>query len=101
MLPFDSYPGGGRQLLGTRKGYNTRRVDVLDFMRLVPERQCAYCGLDFTATLENWLTLSFDRVVPTNLCKSTNIPEAWSTRTRYWRVAHVMGFATDTDQPSM
>src|SRR5260370_5687479 len=78
MLPFDSYAGGGRQLLGVRKGNNTRREDAPEFMRLVSQKRCAYCGLNFTATLENWLTVVLDHVVPINLCKSTQIPETWT-----------------------
>jgi hypothetical protein len=43
MIPFDSYPSGGRKLLGLAKGSNCRRDYGPQFMRLTGEKRCAYC----------------------------------------------------------
>jgi hypothetical protein len=77
QLPFDSYPGGGRQLIGMRKGANTRNVDAPEFMRLTGLRKCAYCGLDFSARFEDWLTIALDHVVPQSVCLTAGIQTDW------------------------
>jgi hypothetical protein len=46
-------------------------------MRITGVRKCAYCGLDFTASYENWLTMALDHVVLMSVCKSLGIPEGW------------------------
>lgn len=39
--------------------------------------KCAYCGLDFTARFEDWLTMVLDHVVPQNVCKNMGIDSTW------------------------
>jgi len=34
---------------------------------------CAYCGLDFSARFEDWLTMVLDHVVPQSVCKRAGI----------------------------
>lgn len=77
MVPFDSYPGGGRALLGLAKGSSSRREYGPQFMRLTSERLCAYCSCDFTKSYETWLTMALDHVVPASVCLSKNIPHEW------------------------
>lgn len=77
MLPFDLYPGVGRQLLGAPKGANARHEYGPKLMRLTGQKRCAYCNSDLTATYQMWLTLVVDHVVPIKLCKSAHIPEEW------------------------
>ncbi|MBZ5646818.1 MAG: hypothetical protein LAN37_06290 [Acidobacteriia bacterium] len=78
MLPFEAYPGGGRQLLGRVKGANCRHEYGLAFMRRTGQRRCAYCDVDFTAVYETWLTMVLDHVVPASACTAMVIPEEWS-----------------------
>jgi HNH endonuclease len=76
MLPFDSYPHGGRHLLGVRRYVNTRREDGRKLMELTGLRRCAYCTADFS-TYEVWSMLELDHAVPVKTCKSAHIPETW------------------------
>jgi hypothetical protein len=76
-LPFTAYPGGGRELLKRRPGFNTRHADGPEFMRITGANRCAYCGLDFTASFENWLTMVLDHVVPQSVCKDMGIDPSW------------------------
>jgi hypothetical protein len=65
-LPFDSYGGGGRCLLGkppsgngsSRRGYG---LAVFEQCGTV----CVYCGYEMAASYEGWLNLSIDHVIPT------------------------------------
>jgi hypothetical protein len=77
MEPFDSYPGGDGQLLGFSKGSNCRHQYGLAFMQRTGQKLCAYCGSDFTATYEQWLTMALDHVIPLSVCKARGIPEVW------------------------
>jgi len=77
MLPFNSYPGGGRQRLGPPKGSNCRREYGPQFMRLTGKTHCAYCDTDFTAAYEIWLTMVLDHVIPASVCLSMHIPSEW------------------------
>jgi hypothetical protein len=72
-LPFDTYPRGGREPIGRRPGSNTRHHDAPEFMKLTGVTSCAYCGLDFTASFDNWLSMTFDHVVPQSVCKNLGI----------------------------
>ncbi|WP_348262864.1 HNH endonuclease [Telmatobacter sp. DSM 110680] len=76
-LPFDAYPGGGREQLEQRPGFNTRHADAPEFMRITGVTNCAYCGLPFTARFEDWLTMVLDHVVPQSVCKSMGIDAIW------------------------
>jgi hypothetical protein len=79
MLPFDLYPGAGRQLLEqTPKGSNCRWEYGLKLMRLTGQTRCAYCDADFTASYEVWLTMALDHVVPTSVCIAAKIPVSWT-----------------------
>jgi len=77
MLPFDSYPRGGRKLLGMTTKSNARQGYGLDFMRLTGQRKCAYCEVDLTGSYEYWLTMVFDHVIPASVCKRAGIPLTW------------------------
>jgi hypothetical protein len=77
MLPFDDYPGKGRQLLGPVHGANCRREYGLAFMRKARQTTCAYCGQDLVATYQSWLTMALDHVVPVSVCISLGIPAEW------------------------
>lgn len=76
-LPFDSYPNGGRQLLGRRSVTNSRRGYGLELRKLTNQTCCVYCGLDIYASYENWLLLQVDHVVPTTMGKRLGIPSGW------------------------
>ena len=76
-LPFAAYPGGGREQLKRRPGWNTRHSDAPEFMRLTRMTSCAYCGTSLTARFEDWLTTALDHVVPVSVCKSLKIDPAW------------------------
>ena len=66
MLPFDSFPGGGRQLLGRPKaGSGSSRTGYgLSLQRMTGQSCCAYCGVDLTDNYYHWLLLTVDHVVP-------------------------------------
>lgn len=76
-LPFDAYPGGGREQLKQRPGYDTRPADAPEFMKITGVKRCAYCGLDLTARFEDWLTMVLDHVVPQSVCKSIGVDTSW------------------------
>lgn len=73
-LPFDAYPGGGRQPLGPWKGSNAKHDYGLKLMRLTGQTRCAYCDADFAVAYETWLTLVVDHVVPLSVCRRIGIP---------------------------
>lgn len=77
MLPFDTYPHKGRQLLGVARGANSRHEYCHTLMQLTGQRCCAYCDAGLTATYQVWLTLVADHVIPTSVCKLAGIPEIW------------------------
>src|SRR5688500_3252930 len=78
MMPFDSYPGQGKALLGRVGGANCRREYGLRFMKKTGQTACAYCGLDFAASYENWLQMALDHVVPVSVCQSFSLPDEWT-----------------------
>lgn len=78
MKAFDKYPEGGRKLIGSVSGSNCRHEYCLDFMRKTGQKECAYCGLDFTASYETWLAIALDHVVPRGFCERRRIKLAWS-----------------------
>lgn len=75
--PFDSYPQGGRALLGVITGDNCRYGYGNDFMRLTGQTRCAYCGRDLTATYEDWLDMALDHVAPRSVCFAWDVPAEW------------------------
>lgn len=77
MLPFGTYPGVGRELLGRARGTICRREYGLDFMRKTGQTKCAYCGADFAVSYTTWLTMALDHVVPSSLCIAMKILEDW------------------------
>jgi hypothetical protein len=79
MMPFDSYPDGGKKLLGCvgGRGGECRRGYGLKFMQKTGQTACAYCGLDFVVSYENWLQMALDHVVPTSICKRFALPREW------------------------
>ena len=77
MSPFDEYPSGGRVPLGMVKGANCRHEYGLQFMKKTHQTKCAYCGLDFAASYEAWLTMALDHVVPVSVCRALGIPAEW------------------------
>lgn len=76
--PFDSYPYGGRALLGRAGGDTARRGYGLRFMQKTGQTSCAYCGLDLVASYESWLQLALDHVVPENVCRSFELADEWT-----------------------
>src|SRR5262245_26897541 len=82
MEPFDSYPKGGKELLGrfgrgfTIRG-NTRMIRGPDFMRKTGQTACAYCGLSLVASFENWLQMQLDHVVPRKVCQEWGMCLEW------------------------
>ena len=77
-LPFESYPGQGRILLGRPKRTdNCRHGYGLEFMQLTGQRTCAYCGIDLTARYELWLMMALDHVVPGSVCAAWNLSRDW------------------------
>jgi hypothetical protein len=77
MIPFDSYPGEGRELLGLAKGSNCRREYGPQFMRLTGQKRCASCETDLTAAYETWLAMVLDHVVSASVCLPMGIPIEW------------------------
>ncbi len=76
-LPFDNYPGKGRELLGNSRGDNCRHGYGLRLQRLAGATTCVYCGVDLTDNYEHWLLMSVDHVVPTQAGKALGIPNEW------------------------
>jgi hypothetical protein len=75
-LPFATYPGGGRTLLGPpRSGDGTARHAYGLQVHEWCEFRCAYCGLDL-GTFEGWLQLSIDHVVPQQMVRA-GYPREW------------------------
>ena len=76
--PFDTYPRGGRELLGPLKwGNGTARLGYgLDLQRRTGQTRCAYCGTDLTSNFDRWLAISVDHVVPRSDAIRLGIPVA-------------------------
>jgi hypothetical protein len=47
-------------------------------MQKTGQTACAYCGLDFASSYENWLQMALDHVVPGNVCRSFALPDEWA-----------------------
>jgi len=77
MFPFDSYPSQGRVLLGPVSGDRCRRGYGLKFMQKTGQTACAYCGVDFAASYQDWLNMTLDHVVPVNVCRDLRISDDW------------------------
>lgn len=77
MHPFDAFPDAVQMLLGPTPGETCRRGYGLVLMRKTGQTCCAYCGLDFAASYENWLQMAVDHVVPKNICGNLSIPVEW------------------------
>ena len=78
MKPFIDYPFGGRRLIGSVSGSNCRHGYGREFMEKTGQTKCAYCGADFTADYETWLTMALDHVIPRSVCESFNLPPKWT-----------------------
>lgn len=76
-LPFKSYPGGGKERIGSPKGASCRREYGLRLTQIAGQHTCAYCGADFPSAYEVWLTTALDHVVPTRTGEDAGIPEEW------------------------
>ena len=76
-LPFDSYPHGGRALLGRAKGANCRHAYGLQFMRITRQTCCAYYDMDFAGDYKTWLQMALDHVVPTKAGLAKGITAQW------------------------
>ena len=80
MLPFDRYPSGGRQLLGTpgsgdgtaRHGYGLPVLGACG-------TQCVYCERELGDSYEDWLSLSVDHVIPASPKRTT-----WAAMRTLW-----------------
>jgi hypothetical protein len=72
--PFDSYPDGGRALLGRRSGSNARWEYGLKLQRLTGQTRCAWCDVDLVSDYHHWLLLTVDHVVPTAEVRRLGIP---------------------------
>lgn len=76
QLPFEAYPGGGRQLLGIpRWGDGTARRSYGRQVHELCGFRCAYCDLDL-GTFEGWLQLSIDHFVAQQMVK-IGYPKEW------------------------
>lgn len=76
-LPFDTYPHGGRKLLGRRSVTNSRRGYGLELRKLTNQSRCVYCGIDIYAHYENWLLLQVDHVIPTTMGRRLGVSTDW------------------------
>ena len=68
-LSFKSYPGGGKERIGSPRGASCRREYGLRLTQIAGQHTCAYCGADFTSAYEFWLTMALDHVVPTHTAR--------------------------------
>ena len=46
-------------------------------MRKTGQTRCAYCGADFAASYETWLTMALDHVIPVSVCSALGIHTDW------------------------
>ena len=74
MLPFDLYPGGGRQRLGVMGYGNCRTSYGAQFLKITKQVACAYCGMDLWDNYDRWKFMTLDHVVPQAMCDDLNIP---------------------------
>lgn len=77
-LPFETYPGRGRQLIEPiGAGDNGRQSYCLRFQQVTGQHKCAYCGMDLVDTFEHWLQMCLDNVVPVGVCSALKIQTRW------------------------
>jgi 5-methylcytosine-specific restriction endonuclease McrA len=77
LLPFASYPGGGRRLTGKFLTNGPSRTFAgLNLMKFTRQTRCAYCRLDFLQ-YANWLIMCVDHVVPSGYIKENGINTEW------------------------
>ena len=77
-LPFDTYPGNGRELLPLAKGDNCRHGYGLNHQRITGQTSCAYCPRDFTAAYSDWLMMALDHVIPASVCVTMYLDKKWA-----------------------
>lgn len=77
MLPFESYPGHGRQLLGRVRGDNCRGGYGPELMKMTGQTACAYCGMSLVETYEVWLQMQLDHALPASVGRALSIPVDW------------------------
>jgi hypothetical protein len=77
VLPFETYPHQGRQLLGKRASGNCRHIYGLQLQILTGGTHCVYCDVSLIDTYEHWLNMQVDHVVPSTSGKKCGIPEEW------------------------
>ena len=77
MIPFDTYPHGGRKLLGRMAGGNCRHEYGLRFQKLARVDECAYCAMSLVDTYQQWLMMSVDHVVPTRAGQAFGVADDW------------------------
>jgi len=63
-LPFDSYPGRGRQRLGEMCNGNCRTTYGKIFIQKTGQHDCAYCGMDLWNHRDRWKFMTLDHIVP-------------------------------------
>lgn len=79
MLPFDEYPGNGRQLLGKpSSGDGTCRHGYGPPIFELSGTTCVYCGRDLKSSYESWLDISVDHVIP------LSVSADWSRQRNDW-----------------
>ena len=74
MIIFETYPKGGRILLGRPKNPGNCRYGYgLELQRLTGQTACAYCGVSLVDDYYHWLLMSVDHVVPSGEAKRLRI----------------------------
>jgi hypothetical protein len=77
MLPFDQYPGRGRELLEFMTNSNCYDGYGAAFLRRTKQQVCAYCGMDLWTNYDGWKSMTLDHVVLQKACDDLNIPLRW------------------------
>jgi hypothetical protein len=75
LKPFDTYPEGGRSLLGPVSDLSDYRYsNAADMQSKTGQTCCAYCGADLTDSFDHWLLSSVERVVPVRQAAQMGVP---------------------------
>jgi len=79
MLPFEKYPGKGRELLGKYEMLKKKlRREVYEILfQWCGQDSCAYCGMDLLETFERWQSLTIDHVIPEGTGAQKGIRDEW------------------------